>query len=150
MSDAAPDTDTYTFPPLQAMVMEVLIARARLGEGAWTFPNGIRPALEALSVRGLVWWKSATIPKHCLAGLTATGRAVGLAHPYEPPLTRDLQDLLASIWLYIPWQWVTSQLTTEQKELFADAIDAHGARLNRADPAYRAEPVSPVERWWRD
>lgn len=50
------------------------------------------------------------------------------------------QDLLGSIWLYVDWRYVTKQLTTEQKELWADAVDASG------DPDYR-EPKA--ERWWR-
>lgn len=57
------------------------------------------------------------------------------------------EDLLGSIWLYIPWQFVTKQLTTEQKELFADSVDACSARLNAEDPDLAA---GPAERWWRD
>jgi hypothetical protein len=62
-----------------------------------------------------------------------------LAEPYE--------DLLSSLWLYINWRWITKQLTTEQKDLFADAIDAEHARANEDDPNLGA---LPVERWWRD
>lgn len=51
------------------------------------------------------------------------------------------RDLLGSIWLYVDWQYVTRQLTTEQKELWADAVDASG------DPD---EPGPKVDRWWRD
>lgn len=60
---------------------------------------------------------------------------------------RPYEDLLASIWLYIPWQYVTKQLTTPQKEMFADAIDAAHARRD----AEESEPDGYlVERWWRD
>jgi hypothetical protein len=62
-----------------------------------------------------------------------------LAEPYE--------DLLSSLWLYINWRFVTKQLTTEQKDLFADAIDTYHARANEDDPDLGA---LPVERWWRD
>jgi len=62
-------------------------------------------------------------------------------------MLRPYEDLLASIWLYIPWQYVTKQLTTPQKEMFADAIDASHARSD----AQESEPEPhPVERWWRD
>lgn len=54
------------------------------------------------------------------------------------------EDLLSSIWLYIPWKFVTGQLTTVQKNLFADAIDKHHART------YPYENIEPVERWWED
>jgi hypothetical protein len=50
-------------------------------------------------------------------------------------------DTLGSIWLYVNWRYVSKQLTTEQKELWADAIDESG------DPAERGPKA---ERWWRD
>lgn len=52
------------------------------------------------------------------------------------------QDLLSSLNLYTSRHgW--SQLTTEQKELFADSIDIDHARSDD-DSGYR------VERWWRE
>lgn len=59
----------------------------------------------------------------------------------------ELQDLLGSIWLYAEWRWITRQLTTEQKELWADAVDARSAIRHIED----GEDVHPVaDRWWRD
>lgn len=55
----------------------------------------------------------------------------------ERPL---LLGLLASIWLYVDWRYVTRQLTTQQKELWADAIES------TADP----EVELTVDRWWRE
>lgn len=50
-------------------------------------------------------------------------------------------EILGELWLYVNWRYITGQLTTEQKELWADAIDALG------DP----EDQGPkAERWWRD
>jgi hypothetical protein len=49
------------------------------------------------------------------------------------------RELLGSIWLYVDWRYVTKQLTTEQKNLWADAVDTTG------DPDFR-EPKA--ERWW--
>jgi hypothetical protein len=57
------------------------------------------------------------------------------------------EDLLASIWLYVNWRYVTKQLTTPQKEMFADAVDASHARMNADDPDLGA---GPADRWWRD
>lgn len=51
------------------------------------------------------------------------------------------QHLLGCIWLYVDWRYVTKKLTTEQKEMWADAVDVFG------DPADRAPKA---ERWWRD
>ena len=57
--------------------------------------------------------------------------------------TRDLvreryDEMLAAIVLYIDWHYVTRQLTTEQKELFAAAISRHRGGL----PVY-------ATRWWQ-
>lgn len=56
------------------------------------------------------------------------------------------EDLLGSIWLYIGWRFVTGQLTTEQKNLFADAVDACWRRSDLAE----GEDFMAVDRWWRD
>lgn len=49
------------------------------------------------------------------------------------------REMLGAIWLYVDWRYVSKQLTTEQKELWADAVDAFG------------EPQDgKAERWWRD
>lgn len=53
-----------------------------------------------------------------------------------------LQDLLATLNLYAS-RHTWSQLTTGQKELFADSIDIEHARSDD-DSGYR------VERWWRE
>lgn len=141
------DDGTNNLPPTQYLILEVLAARARLGERMWTFPDRLRPALNALQQRGLIWWRSAPTPHDVQAYLTDTGRREAMSSTYEVPATREYQDLLGAIWLYIPWQFVTKQLTTPQKELFADAVDASSVRLNAEDPDLGAGPAA---RWWRD
>ena len=59
----------------------------------------------------------------------------------------DLRELLGSIWLYVKWRHVTKQLTTEQKELWADAVDAE-ARQRQIEEGEEQRAVA--ERWWRD
>jgi hypothetical protein len=44
---------------------------------------------------------------------------------------------------------VTKQLTTEQRELFADAVDADGLRVAEREGPEWGEPTS-ADRWWRD
>jgi hypothetical protein len=63
------------------------------------------------------------------------------------------EDLLASIVLYINWRFLTKQLTTEQKDLFADALErdairTHGPEGDEPDPEM-ARPPSYAPRWWR-
>jgi hypothetical protein len=89
-----PELDTYSLPPLQALVIEVLTARARLGENHWTFPARCRPALEALEDRGLVRWKTGIAERTCLAWLTEPGRAAALGYAYKTPAVRLLEEAL--------------------------------------------------------
>lgn len=51
----------------------------------------------------------------------------------------EYKELLSSIYLYVKWHYVTKQLTTEQKDLWANAIDEKG------DP--EDEGVT-APRWW--
>ncbi|WP_433259254.1 hypothetical protein ACQPYK_49640 (plasmid) [Streptosporangium sp. CA-135522] len=66
----------------------------------------------------------------------AEAELVQQAEPHE--------DLLASIWLYIDWRDVTRQLTTEQKNLFADAVEAFSLRRDDEPP----DAPLTVDRWW--
>ena len=71
---------------------------------------------------------------------------------YRRKLERH-EDLLASIVLYIDWRYVTRQLTTDQKELFADSLErdalrAHGPNGEEPDPEMARLP-SYAPRWWR-
>lgn len=68
-----PDHDRL--PPTQYLMMEVLAARYRLGERAWTFPNSCRRAAQALTDASFVWWKSAVTEGHIQVFLTAVGIA---------------------------------------------------------------------------
>jgi len=58
-------------------------------------------------------------------------------NPVDPTL--EYQELLSSIWLYVDWKYVTKQLTTEEKELWANAIDE----------TQNPEDTIRVHRWWR-
>lgn len=59
--------------------------------------------------------------------------------------TAAFEDLLDSIYLHVSWPQATRPLTTEQKDLWADSIDAHSRRLNEAEPGIN---LRPVDRWW--
>lgn len=53
----------------------------------------------------------------------------------------DLFELLGAIWLYVNWKSVTKQLTTEQRNLWADAVDATVADRDDESPT--------ADRWWQ-
>lgn len=59
----------------------------------------------------------------------------------------EMRELLGSIWLYVNWRYVTKQLTTDQKELWAGEVDADVMASQAAD-GYEPHPVA--DRWWRD
>ena len=61
------------------------------------------------------------------------------------PTRTDYENLLGCVELYVDWRHVTEQLTTPQKELFADAVEAWTARLNESGD----EPGHLADRWWR-
>lgn len=59
----------------------------------------------------------------------------------------EMRDLLGSISLYVNWRFTTKQLTTPQKEMWADAVDAWSQALQAAD-GYA--PSRVAVRWWQD
>jgi hypothetical protein len=91
MTDPAPDG--YDLPPTQALVLEVLAARWRLGEKCWTFAAAHRPALRTLAERGLITWKDGSIERTCLAWLTVEGRKAALSDTYKGPRTFTRESL---------------------------------------------------------
>lgn len=58
-----------------------------------------------------------------------------------------MQDLLGSIWLYVGWRSATRSLTTEQRELWAKAVDAE-CRKVQIEASEEPHPVAV--RWWRN
>lgn len=74
---------------------------------------------------------------------TVAGAGLLATTPPTQPAAEDPRDkLLRCIWLYVKWFYVTKQLTTEQKNLWADIIDS-----TPEDSDYQR---SPVHRWWLD
>jgi hypothetical protein len=71
--------------------------------------------------------------------------ARGPQAPAGGPTVADLQDVLGQLSRYVDWRWVTEQLPTRDKELFADTVQAWAARRG----AGRDEPPMVVDRWWR-
>lgn len=71
--------------PTEYLFMEVLAARARLGEAAWSFPNSVRTAARALESRNLIGWKSGVIENTMLAWMTPLGRTTFLSDEYVVP-----------------------------------------------------------------
>lgn len=93
MTDA--ELNTYEdLPPTQSLVMEVLTARARMGEFYWTLSTRHQPALRGLERLGLVGWKSGVVERTCLAWLTEPGRVTALSYAYRTPAVKLLEEAL--------------------------------------------------------
>lgn len=73
---------SYSLSDKESLIVEVLIARHRLGERVWTFSSNVQKQLNLLSEKGLVSWKHGVIEDTCLAWLTDLGKAVYLSYPY--------------------------------------------------------------------
>lgn len=51
------------------------------------------------------------------------------------------RELLGVLWLYTNWRYITRNLTTPQRELWADAIDEWHLSMGEENK---------IERWWRE
>lgn len=61
----------------------------------------------------------------------------------------ELESVLESLWLHVG-RYEVSQLTTAQKELLADVIDADHERQDSEDGYTGTDMAySKTERWWR-
>lgn len=74
--------ETEDLPPTQYLIMEILAARARLGETYWTFPSRMKAAVGALAIRGLVVEMSGVVEKTIRARLTDAGRDAAMWDGY--------------------------------------------------------------------
>jgi hypothetical protein len=77
-----------------------------------------------------------------ISQLRATVEAAVAAGPGA--VTEAFENLLASIWRYVDWRYVTRQLTTEQKNRFADAVDASHRRTAAGRPGSRRPTSSSI------
>jgi len=77
--------------PTEELILEVLIARYRLGEKLWTFSRraAITRAAESLSRRGLVWLKNGMVEHSFQAGLTEKGLLEAQDPSYISPKERE-------------------------------------------------------------
>lgn len=83
-------------PPTQYLISEVLAARWRCGEEAWTFPSRLRWAAAALAEVGLVTVETGSTPRHFRVALTGAGRVAVLDAGYVSPNDRQAgADLVA-------------------------------------------------------
>lgn len=74
------------FTPTEDLILEVLIARARLGERLWTFNSNSLKQAEILASKGWIHTIHGIVENTYRASLTDKGRARFLSFKYKSPL----------------------------------------------------------------
>lgn len=59
----------------------------------------------------------------------------------ESYTARDYEKILGELYLYVNWRYCTKQLTGQQKQAWAHAVEQWSERLEPGDPM-------EVDRWW--
>ena len=70
------DTWRMKLTPTEDLMMEVLVARFRLGERMWTFDSNQTFIARRLEAKGMVGWKSGIVEKSILVWMTDEGKAI--------------------------------------------------------------------------
>lgn len=83
------ESEEIKLPLTQELIVEVLIARSRLGELLWPFPNRSVRSLKALADKGLIGHQPASVEGHHNAWFTDEGKKRYLSFDYIPPILRD-------------------------------------------------------------
>ena len=85
--------ETTPVTPTQELVMELLAARARLGESEWSVSTRHMAAIKSLDGAGLAKWRSHVIEGHVYVSLTDKGRSEYLSGTYVPPIMDRVEAL---------------------------------------------------------
>lgn len=81
--------------PTETLILELLIARFRLGERLWTFDSNVSKQVESLASKGYVMALNGTVPKTVRAMLTDEAIAQNLSYDYVPPIAEGNTELTA-------------------------------------------------------
>lgn len=110
--------------PTQTLMLEVLIARHRLGEGWWTFDRnkGSVKAAKALVELGYVFMGSGKVERSFEAGLTEMGVREFMPKSYNPPILRRLHTMIdGTEWDVSTWRGNWVGLSEELARICTDA-----------------------------
>lgn len=94
-------TENFKLTPTQDLLLEVLIARYRLGESYWTFDSRHKKMLEALASLGLVTVMHGIVENSVRASLTAQSIGKYIEESkYVSPLQEQIDTLEAVVAAY--------------------------------------------------
>lgn len=80
--------------PTENLVLEVLVARARLGETIWPFDSQVKRQVMSLQEKGFVHTMSGNVERTIRAYLTDEAIATYLSFDYVPPIARKNPETL--------------------------------------------------------
>lgn len=141
--------------PTQDLILEVLAARARLGEHHWTFSRRHRHQILPLADQGLVTWDWGNTEGVIRVWLTDAGRAEVLDADYVNPVDRRVQDLADDLLDVSGMRWWLEQARLREidpDEILAvakaaqESIREWGRLIPKADaPIYRKALAGSAE-----
>lgn len=77
--------DIEKLPPMQGLILEVLVARRRLGETWWPFDAKITPQLHTLANKGMIEVRDGVFEHTRVAKITDATFAMCTESDYKPP-----------------------------------------------------------------
>lgn len=110
-------------PPTETLILELLIARFRLGEVLWTFDSNVRKQIGSLAQKGYVHEMNGIVPNTVRARLTDEAIGMYLSFDYVPPIAKGNPEMTAV------FKAVTADAVA-LKEKFEER-DSRSANVNR-------------------
>ena len=96
---------------------------------------------KAVLYRGMADGLEMALDHHLAVVADARGGQVGEPAP--------LDSAMFSVWLHGNWRWLTSNMTTDQREAAADAVQRHDVWISAQDDDL--DRISGADlRWWRE
>jgi hypothetical protein len=80
--------------PTENLILELLIARFRLGERLWTLDSNVRHQVESLGSKGYVHEMNGIVPMTVRARLTDEAIAMYLSFDYVPPIAEGHPEMI--------------------------------------------------------
>lgn len=79
--------------PTEELIVELLIARTRLGEKLWTFNSNVRNQIDSLCVKGYVVPLNGIVERTVRAYLTDEAKQALVNGEYMPPIARKFPEM---------------------------------------------------------
>lgn len=110
-------------PPTQQLILEILAARLRLGEGLWPFPTKHIRAIKALEKAGLVRIIHGNVEKSVRVMLTPVGVKSMQQSDYRSPLEKEHDAIQEKVAEYIQTTNYLDEELTGYRKAIADLRD---------------------------